>query len=76
VGEFYVQGVDENLKPQKAPVTYWVCNGEKPVFQVKLKNGATVKMTSNHRVLTENGWQEIGRITTRRLYCDTTLMDH
>ena len=79
VGEFYVQGVDENLKPQKAPVTYWVCNGEKPVFQVKLKNGATVKMTSNHRVLTENGWQEIGRLqpgdyiaTPRRLFAETT----
>lgn len=75
VGNFYVQGVDENLKPRKAPVTYWVCNGKKPVLRVKLKNGSSVKMTSNHRVLTENGWREIGELhpgdhiaTPRQLY--------
>ncbi|MBK8427890.1 MAG: hypothetical protein IPL27_18825 [Lewinellaceae bacterium] len=43
-------------------MSYWVCNGEKPVFKVKLKNGAIVKMTSNHRVLTENGWRELGEL--------------
>lgn len=60
VGKFWVQGVDENLRSKKALVSNWVCNGKKQVFKVKLRNGSTVKMTSNHRVLTENGWQEIG----------------
>lgn len=60
VGDFYVQGVDNHLAPQKGKLSYWVCNGEKPIFKVKLKNGSTVKMTSNHRVLTEKGWRELG----------------
>ena len=61
-GEFYVQGVDKELLPQRALLTHWVCNGVKPVLKVKLKNGSVVKMTANHRVLTENGWREIGKI--------------
>jgi len=77
VGDFYVQGVDEYLQPQKAPMTYWVCNGKKPVFKVKMGNGTTVKMTANHRVLTENGWREIGSLkpgdhiaTPRKLHAE------
>jgi len=62
VADFYVQGVDENLKPQKALMTHWVCNGKKQVFKVRLKNGAVVKMTASHRVLTEHGWREISRL--------------
>jgi DNA polymerase III subunit alpha len=63
-GEFYVQGVDKNLYPQKGLVTYWVCNGKKPVFEVVLRNGSRVKMTANHKVLTENGWKEIATLRT------------
>ncbi|HAD14902.1 MAG TPA: hypothetical protein DCF33_20935, partial [Saprospirales bacterium] len=63
VGEFYVQGVDQDLKPQRGKMSYWVCNGKKPVFRVKLDNGTTVKMTSNHRVLTEHGWKELGELS-------------
>ncbi len=62
VGDFYVQGVDEALNPRKGKLSYWVCNGEKEVFKVKLKNGSSAKMTSNHRVLTENGWRELGQL--------------
>ena len=61
-GDFYVQGVDDQLLAKKGKLSYWVCNGEKPVFKVKLKNGSTVKMTSNHRVLTEDGWRELGQL--------------
>lgn len=60
VNKFYVQGVNENLETAFAPISYWVCNGKKAVVNVKLSNGASVKMTPNHKVLTENGWQEIG----------------
>jgi DNA polymerase III alpha subunit len=62
VGSFWVQGVDENLGTQKARITHWVCNGVKPVLAVKLRNGATVKLTADHRVLTEAGWREIGAL--------------
>lgn len=77
-GDFYVQGVDAELKTQKARITHWVCNGVKPVYEVKLRNGASVKLTSNHQVLTEEGWKEIGTLhagdyiaTPRKLECDS-----
>ncbi len=62
-GAFLVQGVDENLDSTTGWMTHWVCNGKKPVFEVKLKNGARVKMTSNHKVLTELGWKELGQLS-------------
>ncbi|MCB9294383.1 MAG: DNA polymerase III subunit alpha [Lewinellaceae bacterium] len=62
VGEFYVQGIDEQLQTQRAKVTHWVCNGRKSVYEVKLRSGANIKMTSNHEVLTEEGWREIGQL--------------
>jgi DNA polymerase III subunit alpha len=62
VGEYYVQGVDNQLNAKIAPITHWVCNGKKAIVEVKLKNGSTVKMTHDHRVLTETGWQEIGHL--------------
>ena len=61
-GEFLVQGVDADLQQTSGYLTHWVCNGTKPVFQVQLRNGSRVKMTANHRVLTEMGWQEIGHL--------------
>jgi DNA polymerase III alpha subunit/intein/homing endonuclease len=62
VGEYYVQGVDNQLNAQIAPITHWVCNGKKAIVKVKLNNGSIVKMTPDHRVLTETGWQEIGKL--------------
>jgi DNA polymerase III alpha subunit/intein/homing endonuclease len=62
VGHFRVQGVDENLKTTTATISHWVCNGKKPVFEVKLQNGSKVKLTANHKVLTEKGWEEIGNL--------------
>lgn len=59
VGEYWTQGVNEKLENQKARITHWVCNGFKPVFEVKLRNGASVKLTADHQVLTETGWQKI-----------------
>lgn len=62
VGQFYVQGVDEELNPSRAKVTHWVCNGVKPVVEVQLRNGERIKMTADHKVLTETGWQPIGTL--------------
>ncbi len=59
---FMVQGVDENLQSKFAEVSHWVCNGQKEVLEVKLHNGSKVRLTSNHKVLTENGWEEIGNL--------------
>lgn len=34
-------------------------NGVKPVFEVETKNGASVKLTGNHPVLTIDGWKDV-----------------
>lgn len=62
VGYFQVQGVDSNLQTTNATITHWVCNGKKPILEVKLQNGSSVKLTKDHKVLTEKGWREIGSL--------------
>ncbi len=77
VGEFWVQGVNEYLIPESAPITHWVCNGEKEVIELKLRNGSRVKLTPDHQVLTEAGWVEAGKLqkgsviaTPRKLFVE------
>lgn len=76
-GRFYVQGVDENLNPRRSRVTNFICNGRRKVIEVKLRNDSSVKLTPNHKVLTEKGWREIGELkvgdyiaTPRRLFVE------
>ncbi|WP_419786164.1 DUF559 domain-containing protein [Neolewinella lacunae] len=59
VGDFLCQGVDAENQQATGWLTHWVCNGVKPVFEVVLRSGKRVKMTENHRVLTEDGWREL-----------------
>lgn len=54
--DFRVQGVDDQLRPAVGRVTHWIDSGHKPVFEVTLRSGATVKVTADHRLLTEAGW--------------------
>ncbi len=61
-GDFYVQGMDKNLVSQRARMTHWVCNGTREVLEVKLRSGARLKLTPDHKVLTEKGWIEIGSL--------------
>src|SRR5690606_31544776 len=48
-------------------VTHWVHNGRKPVYRLTLRNGAQIKTTADHRLLTENGW---------RALCDLAVGDY
>ncbi len=64
VGKFWVQSVDDQLQSKPALLTHWVCNGKKPVLELKLRNGNRVKLTANHKVLTERGWIEVGELQT------------
>ncbi|HYH85096.1 MAG TPA: LAGLIDADG family homing endonuclease, partial [Pyrinomonadaceae bacterium] len=61
-GRFYVQGVDEELRPRRALMSHWVSNGLREVVEVKLRNGARVRLTPDHKVLTENGWRKVGEL--------------
>jgi DNA polymerase-3 subunit alpha len=69
-GEIILQGVDDDLSAAHARVTAWVDNGVRPVYRIRLRNGATLKATADHRFLTENGWTELrdlkigGRLAT------------
>jgi DNA polymerase-3 subunit alpha len=74
-GSFYVQGVDDELRPRRARVTRWFSNGRREVLEVRLRNGARVRLTPDHEVLTEDGWREVGGLrpgdavaTPRRLF--------
>ena len=40
------------------PIVRKVFTGHKPIFSVHLSNGNVVQCTSNHRLLTPNGWKE------------------
>jgi len=59
-----VQGVDENHQPQLAEVTDYFDNGIKPVYKVNLRNGSSITMTKEHRMLTESGWKELQDLVT------------
>jgi len=60
--EVLVQGVDEDLGPVHARITHWVDNGVRPVFELRLRNGARVKATANHEFLTEDGWKRLDQL--------------
>lgn len=50
-----------------------VYSGEKITVELKLKNGKLLRATPDHKLLTENGWMEIGALTGRdKILCETT----
>ncbi len=59
-----VQGLDDDLSPSHARVTHWVDNGVRPVYRLKLRNGATIKATADHQFLTEGGWRRVDELST------------
>ncbi len=54
-----VQGIDEHGCVSTGRVSRWIDSGHKPVFAVTLRNGASIKVTSDHRLLTECGWRPL-----------------
>src|SRR5213078_83937 len=54
-----VQGVDDDLEPIHARITRWFDNGVRPVYRLKLRNGAEIRATRNHEFLTEAGWRTL-----------------
>jgi DNA polymerase III alpha subunit len=57
--ELVIQGVDENWQPAAGRVVRWIDSGHKPVYRLTLRNGASIKVTADHRLLTEAGWQPL-----------------
>ena len=54
--EILIQGVDDEWRPAVGCVTHWIDSGLKPVFRLQLRNGSHIKVTADHRLLTEDGW--------------------
>lgn len=63
VDDFHIQGVDDNWRPAIGRVTHWIDSGFKEVYQVTLRNGASIKVTGDHRLLTEAGWQPLNQLS-------------
>ncbi|MBK8989354.1 MAG: PHP domain-containing protein [Chloroflexi bacterium] len=56
---FMIQGVDEAWRPAVGRVVRWIDNGRKPTYRVLLRNGLEIKVTADHQLLTEAGWQPL-----------------
>ena len=71
-----VQGVDDELHPAHARVTAWLDNGVKPVYELRLRNGATIKATANHEFLTEQGWRRLEDLAPGDFVATPTKLNH
>ena len=58
--DFVIQGVDNQWRVASGKVVRWIDSGFKDVVRISLRNGAELKLTPDHRVLTEAGWHPIG----------------
>lgn len=50
-------------------ITQVICTGVKEVFEIKTRSGYKVKATSNHKILTTNGWKEVKDLTINDSIC-------
>lgn len=55
--------LDKHYKIQPSEAFEIEKNGEKPVFRVETKMGASVELTGNHPVLTLDGWVEVDALS-------------
>jgi DNA polymerase III alpha subunit len=60
--DFVIQGVDAEWRPAIGRVTHWINSGWKPVYRMTLRNGASIKVTADHRLLSESGWQPLSQL--------------
>jgi len=61
--DLVIQAVDEDYHAVAAPVSRVIDNGLKLVNRVTLRNGFEIKMTPDHRVLTEEGWKPLAELS-------------
>jgi recombination protein RecA len=54
----HVVTADKNGALHVRPVTSWFDQGEQEVIGLKLRDGTTVWVTPDHKIMTEQGWQE------------------
>jgi recombination protein RecA len=54
----HVVAADKNGALHARPVTSWFDQGEQEVIGLKLRDGTTLWVTPDHKIMTEQGWQE------------------
>jgi replicative DNA helicase len=59
-----VWAVDENHRLIRARSDKVWRVGQRPVFEVRLASGRTIRATAKHRVLTGSGWKTVNKLTT------------
>ena len=57
--EFVIHALGEDYKLHPRRVTDVVWNGRRPVFELKTRQGKTIRATSNHPFRTLNGWTNL-----------------
>ena len=59
----HVVAVDKNGELHDRPVVSWFDQGEQDVIGLRVKGGAEIWVTPDHRVMTEHGWREAGTLS-------------
>ncbi len=62
LSDMVIQGVDTAWRPATGRVVRWIDSGQKFVYRLTLRNGASIKVTPEHRLLTETGWQPLSAL--------------
>jgi ATP-dependent DNA helicase PIF1 len=62
---------EENKQVKLNKIKNVIKSGVKPIFKLILENGVQLKGTYNHRIMTIDGWKELGLLTSE----DTVLLD-
>ena len=57
-----VWSLDESLRYVRRHMTHVFSTGTKPVFQLTLTSGKTIKATENHPFFTYDGWKKLGEL--------------
>ena len=57
-----VHGVDDDWNIVPGRLERWIDNGTKVVHRMRLRSGAELKVTADHRILTEDGWVSLEKL--------------
>jgi recombination protein RecA len=55
----HVAAVDKAGRLHSRPIVDWFDQGEQPTVMVRLRGGASIRVTPGHKVLSESGWREV-----------------
>lgn len=71
-GEVLIQNIQIGSRVLTEDGTWQLCsnvifNGQKPIFQIRTNFGRELKLTADHKVLTQDGWKQVSDLQTNDL---------